>query len=339
MNGSRHRSDERRTVTLKQVAEQAGVSRATVSLVLRASPLVATETRDRVTDAITSVGYVYNRGAARLRSGMSGTIGLIVPEITNPFYAELTAGIDDTFEAEGLLTFVANSNERPERQDRFLRRIREHGVDGIILCAAEGSTAALASQLRSWRLPFIQILRDIEGTAGDFVAPDFRAGTALAVDHLVAHGHRHIGLLPSVRRTSAAHERIDAFHAALHCHGLSSSAIRPCATERAAAADAADRLLNEAGPPTALICHNDLMALGVLQTLLRRHLRPGRAFGIVGFDDIPEVSYTVPRLTTIATRPAEVGRAAAKLLLRRIAAPDASAERILIAPTLIARET
>ena len=165
MVGGENRSDGR-AVTLKHVAEHAGVSRATVSLVLRESPLVAVETRDRVKSSITSVGYVYNRGAARLRSGMSGTIGLIVPDIANPFFAQLATGIDDFLDAEGRLTFVANSNERSERQDRFMRRIREHGVDGIILCAAEGSTAALAAQLRSWRLPFVQILRDIAGDGG-----------------------------------------------------------------------------------------------------------------------------------------------------------------------------
>ena len=339
VNGDDVRPGETRAITLKSVAEKAGVSRATVSLVLRASPLVAAETRGRVTEAIASVGYVYNRGAARLRTGMSGTIGLIVPEITNPFYAELTAGIDDTLDAEGRLTFLANSNDRPERQDRCLRRIREQGVDGIIICAAEGSTAALAAQLRSWRLPFVQILREIEGVAGDIVAPDFRRGTELAVEHLVAKGHRSIALMPSVRRTSAARDRVDAFHAALQRFGLTATAILPCATDRAAAAQATATLLRAGDPPTGIICHNDLMALGVLHAV--RSLKPlsGHAFGVVGFDDIPEGSHSVPRLTSVATRPAEVGRMAATLLLRRIVAPQDRPERILIAPNLVARET
>ena len=259
-------------MTLNDVAQKAGVSRATVSLVLRESPLVAAKTRNRVTDAMASVGYVYNRGAARLRTGMSGTIGLIVPEITNPFYAELTTGIDDALDAEGKLTFLANSKERPERQDRFLRRIREQGVDGIILSAAEGSTAALADQLREWRLPFIQILRAIDDTIGDFVAPDFRLGTQLAVDHLVAQGHRRIALMPSIRNTSAARERIDAFGTVLQALGLTPASIVPCATDRAAAAGAMDILLQGQERPTAVICHNDLMALGVMHALRSRGL-------------------------------------------------------------------
>ncbi|UDL94760.1 LacI family DNA-binding transcriptional regulator [Lichenihabitans sp. PAMC28606] len=339
MDESSNRFDETKAVTLNNVAEKAGVSRATVSLVLRASPLVASETRERVTDAIASVGYVYNRGAARLRTGRSGTIGLIVPEITNPFYAELTAGIDDVFDKEGRLTFLANSNELPERQDRFVRRIREQGVDGIILCAAEGTTGDVVAQLRRWRLPFVQILREIEGAVGDFVAPDFRRGTELAVDHLVARGHRSIALMSSIRKTSAALERVNAFQAALQRYGLPSSGIHPCVTDRAAAFQAAEMLLTARDPPTGIICHNDIMALGVLYAAQNRSSKAGRAFGVVGFDDIPEGSHCVPKLTTVATRPAAVGRAAALLLMRRIAAPKDPPERRLIAPKLIARDT
>ncbi len=328
-----------RTVTLKEVAEKAGVSRATVSLVLRDSPLVALPTRERVRDAIASVGYVYNRGAARLRSGLSGTVGLIVPEITNPFYAELTAGIDDTLEAEDRLTFLANSNDRAERQERFLRRIREHGVDGILICAAEGTPPSLAAQLAAWRIPFVQILRTIDGTEGDVAAPDFRRGTKLAVAHLVARGHRRIALMPSVRRTSATRERTEAFHAALRESALASDAVMPCASDRAAAAAAITELLRMDVPPTAVVCHNDLMALGVMRALRDLGLEPGRDFGVVGFDDIPEASNSSPGLTSVATLPAEVGRAAARLLIARMADPDRAIARILIEPRLMARVT
>ncbi len=157
----------RREATLKDVAEAAAVSRATVSLVLRRSPLVAEATRARVQDAIATVGYVYNRGAARLRSGMSGTIGLIVPEITNPFYAEL------------------RRNLRPRRPHhlsrqfqwtvRTVRSVSSGGSGNRAWTASssappEGSSSATLAQLREWRLPFVQILRVVEGVNGDFVA-------------------------------------------------------------------------------------------------------------------------------------------------------------------------
>ncbi len=328
-----------RTITLKEVALEAGVSRATVSLVLRDSPLVASPTRERVKHAIASVGYVYDRGAARLRTGVSGTIGLIVPEITNPFYAELTSGIDDTLEAAARLTFLANSNDRIERQDRFLRRIREHGVDGILICAAEGTPPSLAEQLAAWRMPFVQILRTIDGMAGDVVAPDFRHGTELAVGHLFGRGHRRIALMPSIRKTSATRERTEAFGAALHVRGLEPHAVVPCASDRAAAAGAVTHLLATEPRPTAVVCHNDLMALGVLRAMRDLGLEPGRDLGVIGFDDIPEASNGSPELTSIATAPAQVGRAAARMLLQRISDPERPIEHILIEPTLMVRET
>ncbi|HEX4767900.1 MAG TPA: LacI family DNA-binding transcriptional regulator [Lichenihabitans sp.] len=331
--------EEARNVTLKDVAQAAGVSRATVSLVLRRSPLVAPATRQHVEAMLAAVGYVYNRGAARLRTGTSGTIGLIVPEITNPFYAELTAGIDEILDRAGRLTFLANSNDRPDRQDRFIRRIREHGVDGIILCAAEGTPQSLPAQLKEWRLACVQVLRSIGDGADDFVAPDFAAGTLAAIDHLVAHGHRRIALMPSTRKTSAARERVGAFEAAMRGHGLEPGAIAPCVSSRIAAAEGIGRLLDGRDRPTAVVCHNDLMALGAIAELRRRGIAPGREVSIVGFDDIPEAADASPALSTVATAPLDVGREAARLLLRRIAAPDDPPERILIPPTLIVRDT
>jgi LacI family transcriptional regulator len=330
---------ERRDATLKEVAAEAGVSRATVSLVLRQSPLVAAATRERVESAILTVGYVYNRGAARLRTGTSGTIGLIVPEITNPFYAELTAGIDEVLDVEGRLTYLATSNDRPERQERFIRRIREQGVDGIILSAAEGSSPWLLRQLREWRVPVVQILRSIAGIDADFVSPDFSRGTWAAIDHLVAAGHRHIALMPSAKNTSAARERIDTFLSALRHHGLGPGMVTPGASSRSEAADRIGETLISASPPSAVLCHNDLLALGVIAELRRRGMTPGRDLSVIGFDDIPEAASSVPALTTVATLPVEVGIQAARLLLRRIAMPDGAPERILIAPRLILRET
>ena len=339
MNSETKIVGERRAATLKHVAEKAGVSRATVSLVLRQSPLVAADTRERVKATISSVGYVYNRGAARLRTGMSGTVGLIVPEITNPFYAELTAGIDETLDAEGRLAFLANSNENPERQARFIRRIKEQGVDGIILCAAAGTAPALMTQLEHWHIPCVQILRSIEGAESDFVGSDFRAGIAAAVEHLAKAGHTDIALLPSSKDTSASRERVDSFGVSMRQHGLDPGRIQPCSSLRSEAAAVVGQLFESPCPPTAIICHNDLIALGAMRELTRRGLKPGRALSVIGFDDIPEASHAVPTLSTVATMPAEVGRQAAKVLLRRIASPFSAYERVLIAPKLMIRET
>ncbi|HTH99612.1 MAG TPA: LacI family DNA-binding transcriptional regulator [Acidisoma sp.] len=329
----------RRGATIVQVAEAAGVSRATVSLVLRQSPLVADETRERVQQSISAVGYVYNRGAAQLRSGVSGTIGVIVPEITNPFYAELLSGIDDTLDVDGRLCFVANSADSPERQERFIRRIRERGVEGIIICAAEGSSPLLLGRMRDWNLPFVQILRSFGGDASDFVAPDFAMGTRMAVEYLVSKGHDRIALLPSAKNTSAARERIAAFTSAVRQCGLGAGLVLPGRSSRFDAGEVVAEVLSRSNPPSAIICHNDLLALGVVVALRQLGIVPGVDLSVVGFDNIPESSHSVPALTTVATLPVEVGARAASLLLRRIMRPAGPAERILISPHLVVRDT
>ena len=289
--------------------------------------------------AILDVGYVYNRGAARLRTGLSGTIGVIVPEITNPFYAELTAGIDETLDGAGRLAFLANSNENPQRQERFLRRIKEQGVDGLILCAAVGTTPALIAQIKAWRIPCVQILRTLDGADGDFVGPDFGRGIAAVVEHLAAQHHSRIVLLPSSKDTSASRDRIDAFVSCMRQRGLEPGLIRPCDPSRAAAAAEVGRLIDDAKPPTAFICHNDLMALGAVEELRHRGLVLGAGLSVIGFDDIPEACHAVPRLSTVATFPNRVGSRAADLVLRRIASPQSRYERLLIEPQLIVRDT
>ncbi len=325
--------------TLKQIADAAGVSRSTVSLVLRESPLVADATRGKVQAAMAAAGYLYNRGAARMRTGVSQTVGLIVSEITNPFYAELTAGIDAALDRAGWLAFLANSGDAPERQDRFIRRIREQGADGIILSPAEGTPRELPAQLRRWRFPFVQMLRQIGDAASDYVGPDYALGMTLAVEHLVGRGHRRIGYIRSERQTSATRERLAGLTAALGRHGLVPGPVVPCASSRAQAAVAIAELLGRPDPPSAVVCHNDMIALGVVAGLGRLGLRAGAQIAVIGFDNITEAATGMPALSTLATRPAEVGAEAAGLLLRRIAQPDGAPERIILPPRLIVRDT
>jgi LacI family transcriptional regulator len=270
---------------------------------------------------------------------MSGTIGVIVPEITNPFYAELLSGIDETLDVDGRLCFVANSTDSPERQERFIRRIRERGVEGIIICAAEGSSPLLLERMRDWNLPFVQILRSFDGDASDFVAPDFAMGTRMAVEYLVSKGHSRIALLPSAKNTSAARERVVAFTTAVREYGLGAGLVLAGRSSRFDAGEVVAAVLSRTDPPDAIICHNDLLALGVIVALRQLGIVPGLDMSVVGFDNIPESLHSVPALTTVATLPVEVGARAAGLLLKRIMRPAGPAERILIPPQLVVRET
>lgn len=326
-------------VTLQDVAAHAGVSRSTVSLVLRDSPLVAAETRERVTGSMAALGYVYNRGAATMRGGRTRTIGLLVCEITNPFFAELTAGVDQVMDAAGCATFLANTGESPDKQERVLQRMREHGVDGVILCPAAGTPAALVQRMRDWGLPCVQALRHLSARDGDYAGSDYRLGMELMTEHLVRLGHQRIALVGGTLNHSAWADRRAGFAAALKRHGLPADIVLRIPLTRRAGMEAAAALLARPERPTAAIAFNDIVAIGLMLGLSDRGVQPGRDFAVAGFDDVPEAAMARPALTTVATQPFQIGGEAASLLLRRIADPHGAPERVIVPTRLIIRES
>jgi LacI family transcriptional regulator len=340
MDGSGQDGAGRQRLTLDDVAQHLGVSRSTVSLVLRDSPLVARETRERVQAGIAELGYVYNRSAATMRANRTGTVGLLVCEITNPFFAELTAGVDQALEQAGLLGFLGNTAESPERQERFLQRMREQNVDGVILCPAAGTQAAQVEQIHRWGMPCVQALRCVKGTAGDYAGADYEFGMEQVTEHLIRLGHRRIAYIGGDKSHSASIERRAGFVAAMRRHGLEDPGlvVRSPLT-RQAGADAIAALLRRPDPPTAAVCFNDIVAFGVMHGLDALGLRAGRDVAVTGFDDVAEAALSRPALTTVATTPRQIGEEAAKLLVRRIASPNGAAERVILPARLIVRES
>lgn len=331
---------DRHRVTLKDIAARAGVSRATVSLVLRKSPLVKDETRERVDKVMADLGYVYNRRAANLRSGATQTVGLVFCEITTPNYAQCTAGIDDVIDAVDVVAFIANSSEDASRQTRMLVRMQEHGVDGLVVVPAEGTRADALTEAHCAGVPCVLAQRRVPGFPADYVGPDYAAGMDLVTEHLISLGHRHIGFVGGVRRIAPLTERLIGFRRALRRHGLDEGPIVPCAVlDRASAYAAARELLAAPDMPTALVCYNDIVAFGVMLALFEKGLEPGVDVAVVGCDDVAEAALNRPGLTTFTTDPRVVGREAARLLLKRIEQPERAFEEIIIPPRLIVRES
>jgi len=324
-------------ITLSHVAREAGVSRATVSLVLRDSPLVATETRQRVRDAVEAVGYIYNRGAANLRASKTKTVGLLVPLISNPFFAELTIGVDAKLDAAGYVSFLANTGESIERQARFLRRMREQSVDGIVICPVAGSTRDVLNQLDAWHMPYVQALRYVSARDGDYVGADYELGVEQVTEHLIRLGHRRIALVGGDRAHSATFSRRKGFMTAMRRHDLPADLVLNVPPTRTAGMEAASTLLKMENPPTGAVCFNDVVALGLMVGLEYLNVRPGRDFAVTGIDDVEEAAVSFPALTTVSTSPRAVGELAADLLLRRIVTPALATERIILPTKLIVR--
>lgn len=329
----------KKTVTLKDLAAHAGVSRSTVSLVLQESPLVARHTRARVMEAASALGYVYNRGAATLRSARTATVGVVVHDIANPFFGAMVAGIDETLQNAGYVSFLASTGDNPERQERLVNRLREQRIDALLLCAAENTPESLIHTIETWGMPCIEVMRHVGDTPrGHYVGADIRTGLAGAVAHLIDQGHHRIALLTGTGQSSADRERMAGYQHAMKEAGLVSD-IRTGHHEltRRAGLERTLEIMDEADPPTALICHNDLMALGAQLALARLNLVPGVDCAVIGIDDSDEAALSDPALSSLATHPHAIGQAAAGLALECLASPGGEPRRIVLETSLHVR--
>jgi LacI family transcriptional regulator len=313
--------------TLIDVAKRAGVSRATASLVVRGSPLVTAATRTEVEAAMAELGYVYNLGAARMRASRSRTVGVIIPNLANPFFAVLLAGIETVLETAGLAVIVANSNESVEKQGGFVKRMREHGVDGLIICPAEGTGKELVDDAARWAMPFVQALRIVPDTVSDYASTDYHGGMQEATEYLISLGHRRIAFISGNRRHSAQADRLEGFLAAMNGAGFDPLFVMELELTHAAARAAAPEIVRRPDAPTAVICFNDVIGLGLHRGFSDLGIALGRDLSLIGFDDVAEADLVRPGLASVATEPFKVGENAARLLLRRIREPESDIRR------------
>ena len=328
-------------VTLVDVAKHAGVSRATASLVLRNSPLVADSTRETVLASMKALGYVYNRAAANLRSQRTRTIGLVVTDITNPFFAELSIHIESQLSNADYTVLLGNTMDNIEKQDRLLKTMNGYQVDGILFCPADGTQPELIDLLNQWKLPFVLVARRVAERTVDYAGANNVAGAELAVEHLHAQGHHRIAFLGGQRHSSARKERLEGYLNILKKYDLDvlsmPSVIGP--VTRQGGFEAMLSILNEPNPPTAAFCYNDVVAFGAMLALQSKNLTPGRDFSIVGFDDVTDAALMSPALSTVAIPSQDIAKAAIDLLLERIDAPDSEPKSTFLPPSLIVRSS
>ncbi|KAB7566328.1 LacI family DNA-binding transcriptional regulator [Verminephrobacter eiseniae] len=330
-----------RAATILDVASVANVSKSTVSLVLRGSDLIPTETSDRVRKAAAKIGYVYNRRAAELRRQSSNAIGVVISDLRNPFFAEVLVGLERRLAEAGYTVFMAHTNEDLERQQRVLTILREQGIAGIAICPALGTPISLPRSVKSWGVPLVVMVRTLGGGASyDFAGADNGLGVRQAMDHLIGKGHRRIAFLGGITGP-VLQQRLDGYKETFTAHRIRfhPDLIVTSQPTREGGHAAMVRLLKARKSVKAAVCYNDLAAFGALSALGDAGLRAGVDFDLIGFDNILDTIHSNPPLSTVDIKPEQMGAEAAVLLLARIKEPGLKVQRFIQEPTLVLRQS
>jgi LacI family transcriptional regulator len=306
-------------VTLMDVAQHCGVSRATVSLVLNDSPLVAADTRDRVRQAMAELGYVYNRAAASLRTQHSDAIGVVLTNITNPYFAEFATGVQDVLTSSAAVPLLAVSDEDRELQHRLVKSLVERNVDGIVLIPAHGTTPNDLPDLLG--TPLVLMARHLNGMDVDYVGAQNRDGGYAAAEHLFSHGSHRIAFVGGYADSSARDERAAGVEEFLNEHGLTLNSDYSLVFEpgRPQAREAVMRLLTEEPDVDGIVCFSDVVAFGVLDAIADMGRSIGSEVRVIGFDDVHAAGLNRPSLSSVAVPARDTGRRAAQLVLERAA--------------------
>lgn len=327
-----------RAATIKKVADRAGVSIATVSRAFANPDTVSEELRVRVLDAARVLNYRPSRAARTLRGGTAQAVGVVIPDLENPFFTAVVRGIDDVLQAAGYTLLLANSNEDPARERGALETLRAEGVAGVVLVPINPARGAYR-QLLAPPLHAVAVDRAPSDLGADFVTADNAGGTRTGVAHLLGLGHRDVALLGGPSRHSTARERELGYEQALEAAGLP---LRPELVFRgdfreAGGYDGMRALLALSQRPTAVFAANNLMTLGALRALHEAGVRIPGEVALVGFDDMPWAASLNPPLTAVSQPSEEIGKTAAELLLDRIARPDRPLRQVTLETRLVVR--
>lgn len=329
-----------RLVSMKDVARRAGVAVGTVSNVLNRPEIVSPDRRERVEAAITELGYVRNDAARQLKLGRSSTVGAIVLDAGNPFYAQLAGGIEAAAEDSQLMVIAGSSGNRERRERMYLSLFEEQRVRGILLASTGGSTD-LVEAIRGRGTPVVLVESDPEAH-GSSVSVDDIAGGEIAVQHLVAQGRRRIGVVAARQDLRQVAARLRGARRAADAAGVDLEVIAAEDLTVLAGRTAGEALVarSAAERPDAVFCVNDLLAVGVLQAFAFRHqIAVPEEIALVGYDDIAFARSTVVPLTSVAQPADLMGRTALALLEEEIARPDAAPRHVSFTPTLVERES
>ena len=316
-------------VTIQDVARAAGVSVSTVSRALAAPEMVREATRLHVVETANRLGYRPNRAARGLITGKTGNLGVIVPDLSNPFFPAILKGVQSQARGADYAVFLADCDENGAEEAALVQAMAKQ-VDGVILCSSRMSPSQLERTIGTTSLVLInRSVRD-----QPVVIMDVAGGMRQAVDHLAALGHSRIAYLQGPRNSWSNQQRRRGLRRAAR-RGITVNELGPFAPTFEGGLHAADLALAE--DVTAIVAYNDLMALGVLSRLADRDVKVPADVSVLGFDDIPMAGMATPPLTTVAMQNGRAGRAAVDLLVSQISGADAGELRRELECQLIVR--
>jgi LacI family transcriptional regulator len=310
--------------TIKDVAKRAGVSISTVSHVINNSRAVSKDTRRRVEDAMEELGYQPNTLARNLRRQQTQSLGMVVPDSANPFFAEVTRGIEDASFEKNYSVILCNSEGDLERQAAYTNLLIQNQVAGIVFVAA-GVSTELVEDLRRRRVPLVVVDRAVPNVEVNSVMTDHNQGGRLATRHLIDLGHSRIACISAGSHLSPSAERVTGYMETLWENNIAvdKRLIVRGDFQYQSGYEAANVLLELPVPPTAVFACNDLMAVGCISAAAERGLRVPQDLSVVGFDDVKLASFTNPPLTTVAQPMRQIGKLAVEMLIESITDIDA----------------
>ncbi|MCC3767615.1 LacI family DNA-binding transcriptional regulator [Streptomyces sp. UNOC14_S4] len=323
---------------IKDVAERAGVSVATVSRVLNGRSSVA-GTRERVLAAVAELGYRPNVVARALRTARTRTLGLVIGDLRNPFFTELAGAVEQEARRLGYSLVIGNAGESTEQQDDQIRTLLDRRIDGLLVSSAGTGSAALREAVAAGT-PLVLLDRTVPGLAAPCVRAEGREALTELAAHLAALGRRGPAVIVAPAGTPIGEERLELFRTALAGHGIALPAERVVASPDLSPTGGRRMmraLLDLPEPPDAVLATDNLMALGALDEVRARGLRIPADVALVAFDDVPWFAHTDPPLTAVAQPTRELGTAAVHTLLERIEGREAPS--VLLPARLVRRRS
>jgi DNA-binding LacI/PurR family transcriptional regulator len=326
--------------TIKEVAQHAGVSAATVSRALSGSAGVREPLRSRILEAARSLSYSPNRAARDLRVRSSRAVGVLIPDIENPFFTSVVCGIEEVIGKTDYSLLLANYNEDPDQEARRLELFRAEGVRGLIF-AASRTPSSLYAELGKAGMALVAVSRGLSRLRIDQVTVANREGALAATSHLIQLGHKRIAIINGPLVFTTARDRQAGYEDALGDSGITvdETLVVNCRFKQSAGYSAMRQLLELANPPSAVFAGSNLLTLGALQAIHERHLAIPDEIAIVGFDEMPWAMSLRPPLTTVAQPAFEIGRTAAELLLARIREPALPRRQVVLETRLVVRSS